>query len=262
MSELNFIKSESISPKQKERVVLSMAQRLEIVNLGEQHGLSHQEIATQFNVGRSTVTKILLNKEKIKRISKGVSNDLRKRIRTSEFDELERRLAVWCTKDAIINDKGILELTSEHDSSKIEEKAQELAVELKLSNFSPNSRWLVKFRRKFKLGFKNIVKSKEDNNQYVNQNIYNQIETIGFQNSLLFNSNSSGFNNEFYDYRNNLDYSSVLLNFNNNLWHNNYRTSSLDDIFNYSNINDCNYTQPYVNEFYNLFTDNNDLSNY
>ncbi|KAI9293104.1 hypothetical protein K502DRAFT_343435 [Neoconidiobolus thromboides FSU 785] len=139
--------------KHKERNVLDMTQKLEIIRL-HKAGSTNQYISNMFNIGRSTVSKIITNKERLLTLSEGVENDLRKRVRKNEFNILEKRVIEWCTKDAEKDEQGFLKLAPDYDSDKIIMKAQKIANELNQSHFIADTLWLSKLRRKFKLKFK------------------------------------------------------------------------------------------------------------
>src|SRR5690348_15821277 len=78
----------------KRRKVLDMGCKKLIVELSKQ-GLSHQSIANELKIGRSTVTKVLLNKKLLGEGTLDFYDDSRKRLRKGKFDDLEIELFKW-----------------------------------------------------------------------------------------------------------------------------------------------------------------------
>ncbi|KAI9293106.1 hypothetical protein K502DRAFT_51987 [Neoconidiobolus thromboides FSU 785] len=134
--------------------------KLNIIKLAEK-GLSHKDIANHYDIGRSTVTNIVLNKSKVENIKEGVFNKLRKRVRATEYDDLENRVLQFCTEGAILMSNGILKLRDDIDGDIIINKTKELLKTLNNDGIVINNNWLAKFRRKYKLAFK-IIKKRMD----------------------------------------------------------------------------------------------------
>ncbi|KAI9292742.1 hypothetical protein K502DRAFT_325659 [Neoconidiobolus thromboides FSU 785] len=155
----------------RQRKVLDIKTKKSIIELSKQ-GLSHQTIATRYSIGRSTVTKILLNKEHILENSIEHFHDFRKRIRKTVYDGLETELFKWCTEGVSIpnhkvyyscsnrNEKrnvlnpNIINVREGVDKDMILWKAECLAKDMNLNDFVANNTWLGKFKRKYYLNFK------------------------------------------------------------------------------------------------------------
>lgn len=150
------------------RKVLNIGQKREIL---EQltNGETHQTVANKYGVGRSTVTKVWKNKDRIELNHLGSLVDFKKRLRKGRFDTLEIELLKWCfgeckkslnlslglnledeetIDDAVTNflkDKWVI------DDNIIRKQAEKIAKELDCEDFECSAKWLGQFKRKFDL---------------------------------------------------------------------------------------------------------------
>ncbi|KAI9293105.1 hypothetical protein K502DRAFT_367026 [Neoconidiobolus thromboides FSU 785] len=147
------------------RKAIDISTKLEIIKQADQ-GFPHKTIAEQFKIGRSTVTKIILNKDKIKLLKEGVFNKLRKRIRLTGYDHLENRLLQLCSEGAILTTDSFLRLNEDITGDVIANKAKTLLEELSINNLTIDNSWLIRFRRKYKLKFK-MSEKRYRKNRYI-----------------------------------------------------------------------------------------------
>ncbi|KAI9292747.1 hypothetical protein K502DRAFT_68380 [Neoconidiobolus thromboides FSU 785] len=142
----------------KPRKVLNIHTKKKIIELADT-GLSHLSISKIFEVGRSTVTKILLRKNVILR-NEILDCDPRKCLKDSTLNDLEGKLYKWCTVGIQIDSTGTTFIKEGITTDDILTKANELMNGLKLTNFAPDTKWITRFCRKYKLKKNNSKKDK------------------------------------------------------------------------------------------------------
>ena len=133
-------------PKQetKKRQALSLGDKLQIIKLASENSkLKHEDIAIKYGCGRSTVTKVLREKEKwLEEGREGVGLTVQKR-REAHWERMEQALIVWVnqasSRNMIINDEII------------RTKAKDFAAAIynpddPLSDFSASDGWLYGFK--------------------------------------------------------------------------------------------------------------------
>ncbi|KAI9292216.1 hypothetical protein K502DRAFT_367796 [Neoconidiobolus thromboides FSU 785] len=125
------------------RATLDLKTKRKIIEIAEL-GYSHQKIADKFNIGRSTVTKILLKKDVLLNTIESEIDLSRKRLRRTELNGLENKLATWYL-EANINKSHIVDLQA------LKSQAIALAKEMGINNFNFDSAWIQKFCTKFRL---------------------------------------------------------------------------------------------------------------
>ena len=141
--ELTFIMSQP--PAKRRRTQFSIAEKKEIVAYKTDHPKSTQDdIAAHFarewgkQVGRSTVSDILRDKEKWTSTPKDGDSSLRQRM--GRHDNLEQALFLWFNdvraKNAIINDDMLIE------------KAKTYGNQLGVQDFAYSKGWLQKFKKR------------------------------------------------------------------------------------------------------------------
>ena len=132
-------------PAKRRRTQFSVAEKKEIVAYKTDHPTATQdEIAARFarewgkQVGRSTVSDILRDKEKWSSVPKDGDSSLRQR--SGKHENLEQALYMWFTdvrsKQAIINDDMLLD------------KAKTFGAQLGVQDFGYSKGWLQKFKRR------------------------------------------------------------------------------------------------------------------
>ncbi|KAI9292215.1 hypothetical protein K502DRAFT_367794, partial [Neoconidiobolus thromboides FSU 785] len=187
------------------RRVLDIKTKKNIIEKSEL-GLSHQKIADMYNIGRSTVTKIIQRKQYILSSTIAEYRSSRKRIRKTEHDLLEKKLLELCFD---FNDGRSL-IKPGVDAEKIIAKANELAVEFGYWNFVGDLTWAGRFRRKYNLNFK-ISKKKLNNNPVVTSNVTPDITNNQSQASSSFDSKS--YDPTLIGYNNNNLFDAAYFNF-------------------------------------------------
>ena len=110
-------------------------------------GKSRDELCTEFNVPKSTLYRIIQNKDKIRSQCAEGKGKL-KRMRSAEYPELEKCLSTWIKQ---VRNKNI-----PISGPMIKEKAQEFASRLHIDNFCGSNGWLEGFKRRNGIVFKNI----------------------------------------------------------------------------------------------------------
>ncbi|KAI9294033.1 hypothetical protein K502DRAFT_325027 [Neoconidiobolus thromboides FSU 785] len=195
----------------KRRKVLDIGCKKLIIELSKQ-GLSHQAIANRLKVGRSTVTKILLNKKLVTEGALDFYDDSRKRLRKGEFDDLEIELFKWCTYGLNVDQKPkiyrgneakeneglnqLIKIRNDITKEDIISYAYNLSIQMNLPNFTPNISWILKFQRKFQLDLAHVL-----NNNPVDINLFSKTQINSDNYSLANVVVKSNFNqnNNYYN---------------------------------------------------------------
>ncbi|KAI9296659.1 hypothetical protein K502DRAFT_323676 [Neoconidiobolus thromboides FSU 785] len=121
-------------------------------------GLSHQKIATQFDISRSSVTRILLNREKYslssfeKRQEYPLSSPINLEEIQHEYAIIEIEIIKWC-KEEMNHNENTLKIRADIDKSDIIYKAIELAYKLRVYSLIGVMSWYHRFENRYKLQF-------------------------------------------------------------------------------------------------------------
>ncbi|KAI9292746.1 hypothetical protein K502DRAFT_332103 [Neoconidiobolus thromboides FSU 785] len=150
--------SENYNTSRKKRKVLNIHIKKEIVRLAEE-GATHKDLAEMYDIGRSTVTKIILRKDEILNYEI-LENDPRKCFRKNKDEKLESILYTWCTEGQNIDFNNFSFVRENIEITDIASKAISLANELNI-NLDHDLNWAKKFLRKFKLKLKKHNKNSE-----------------------------------------------------------------------------------------------------
>ncbi|KAI9292743.1 hypothetical protein K502DRAFT_343694 [Neoconidiobolus thromboides FSU 785] len=129
--------------KTRNRKVVNLNVKRAIIQLGEE-GLSHKAIAERFEIGRSTVTKILLRKEIILK-SDSNENSIIECNKPRILNELESLLFQWCTGEGEIKSDGAIYINKNVTRKSILNKAKDIANDMNLSNFPASLSWFKGF---------------------------------------------------------------------------------------------------------------------
>nr|XP_014095325.1 tigger transposable element-derived protein 6 [Bactrocera oleae]XP_014095331.1 tigger transposable element-derived protein 6 [Bactrocera oleae]XP_014095339.1 tigger transposable element-derived protein 6 [Bactrocera oleae]XP_014095347.1 tigger transposable element-derived protein 6 [Bactrocera oleae] len=135
-----------MAPKKK---VLSIKDKMEIINVVEREKLSVREIAKRFDIGKSQAAEIKKNKETIRSKWESGVNVLQKRSFKKEGgSEIDKICFDWFTKakSQSIPVSGPI----------VKQKAKEVAHKLGVSNFVASDGWLNKWRIRNNVAFKSI----------------------------------------------------------------------------------------------------------
>ena len=138
MSERNSSKK-----SKKPRNELSLDQRFKIVEEHEGGNSSVRQLAEKYACGKTQVSNILKNKEKIREEYERGLPIARKRNRTSQYSDLNDSVWEWFKKK---NDQHV-----PVDGPMIQEFAQKAAEHLGYSDFKASSGWLTRFKERHNL---------------------------------------------------------------------------------------------------------------
>lgn len=123
------------------RKCLTLATKLEIIKTIDEGKLSKSEIGRQYKLSSSSLFTILKNRDKIQStVLEGRKSAQHKRVRNAGHEDLETVLFKWVceTKEAGIPVTGPM----------IQNKADELALKLNISNFKCSNGWLYRFKQR------------------------------------------------------------------------------------------------------------------
>lgn len=109
-------------------------------------GQKATNLSKEFNVCRTAIYKIVKSKEKV--IEQFEKCEKKKRIRSHQHPELDKALLAWFTQQRA-NKVPI-------SGSLLQEKANELAILLKMENFQCSSSWIQRFRSRHNITFGKI----------------------------------------------------------------------------------------------------------
>ena len=91
-------------PAAKKRQALSLADKIEIIKRHDRdENAKHEEIAIEFNCGCSTVTKILMDREKWLAEAQKGSNPMMQKQREAAWVKLEEALIIWLNQASSAN---------------------------------------------------------------------------------------------------------------------------------------------------------------
>jgi len=123
----------------RKRVSLSAAQKRELCETKEKNpDLSNVELAVQYNVGKSTITDILKEKERWLAISE--SQGSVKKFRGPKWPQLENALSLWV--DNALNTKQDI------DGNVLKTKASYFANQFSIEEFHHSDGWLTGFKKR------------------------------------------------------------------------------------------------------------------
>ncbi|KAG6550333.1 hypothetical protein Mapa_008296 [Marchantia paleacea] len=184
----------------KTRAQLSIADKQEICKMHEESPLlSHEDILAQFllkrklQIGRSTVTKILKEKEKWLAVDcAGMADEgRRKRARKSPFLGLEAALYAWYSQSVQKQST-----TKSMTDSQLRDRAKQLAREAGIEDFKASDGWLANFKKRHSIKLSNVTHEPQDADQAgINRAtsvLQKIIDELGFQPQDVFNFGETG----------------------------------------------------------------------
>lgn len=126
----------------------TLEQKIEMIKDYENSGLSKSGFAKLKNIPRTTLTTILASKEKIENSLHVQDGSKRKKLRMSNFEDIEEALIKWFSHARSQNApiSGLV----------LREKALEIANEFGLKDFSASNGWIERFKERHGLKFKKI----------------------------------------------------------------------------------------------------------
>src|SRR3954453_11071217 len=126
----------------RNRTIFSAAQKREICEIKERElNLSNTSLAQRYNIGKSTVTDILNEKERWLAISGGQENI--KKFRGLKWPQLEKALGLWV--DNALNTKQDI------DGNILKTKATFFAERFSIEDFNQSEGWLGGFKKRYGL---------------------------------------------------------------------------------------------------------------
>ncbi|KAI9298001.1 hypothetical protein K502DRAFT_346480 [Neoconidiobolus thromboides FSU 785] len=215
----------------KVRKVLTSDEKEQIIELHKQ-GYYHQDLADQYRVGRSTITKLLLKQERIDKTGQDI-NQIRKQRYSLSLEYLESVLIDCFCDEVIKNEKKHLYFKYNTIIAEIVDKAQKLAIELDIKQFKGSNYWFNKFRRKYNIKFQDGITSDAVNNSNSPTNILKSNVPINYE--ITLDNQIIGEQLGYYNNTNTVN-SLNNTNFNDFMLFNNSNQNGLTEF----NINNCN----------------------
>ena len=172
----------------RRRKSLSIAQKVEIIRVVETGGQRKSDVAARFGIARSTLSTILKVKEKVMAdYERSNTRSDRKRIRLSQFDDLERAVYQWFVS---VRARDI-----PVTGPMIQQKAMEYARELGHVQFTASSGWLQNFKDRHNIAFRAIcgeseAVSPEDVTEWITHVLPDLIKD--YASSDIFNADETG----------------------------------------------------------------------
>lgn len=130
---------------------LSLTVKFEILCKIEQ-GKKQSEIAKEYGIPRTTVTTFVRNKEKILSAFQSCAEPSRKRLRTSDFKDVENATLLWLRSAR----KNLVPLSG----AILQEKARQFAKALGQNEFQGSTGWLARFKKRHRIVFKSVCGEK------------------------------------------------------------------------------------------------------
>ncbi|KAI9297993.1 hypothetical protein K502DRAFT_355202 [Neoconidiobolus thromboides FSU 785] len=170
------------SGTRKVRKVLTLSERQQVAELYKQ-GYSHQELADQYQVGRSTITKLLLRQEKVNESGLGI-NQIRKQRYYLSLEYLEKFIINHFCDKTTINEEEYIYFKTNVTMGEVMNEAQELATELGIKQFKATNHWFNKFRRRHCIKFRYGTTSYAVNNTNSLNNVIESNVSLGYEITL------------------------------------------------------------------------------
>lgn len=124
----------------------TLTEKVKLINDFEKSGMSKSGFSKVHSVPRTTLNTILSAKEAI--LSNYQTGCKRKRMRTSNFEDVEAVLIKWF--------KNVRSNSISVSGNILKEKALEIAKELNVENFNASNGWIERFKERHGLSFKKI----------------------------------------------------------------------------------------------------------
>ncbi|XP_049267996.1 TBC1 domain family member 13 [Rhipicephalus sanguineus] len=135
------------STKNRPHQSLSLEKKLEILKELDRSSLTKTEVAKKFNIPKSTLSRILKNKNTIEGAVKN-GTFTSKRMRMTPYEELGKVVFVWFKRARSSN--------FPISGPILEQKAREIALQMGVENFALSNGWLSCFKKSHGLVFKAI----------------------------------------------------------------------------------------------------------
>lgn len=134
--------------KVRKNTAVTLKKKMEMLKFVDIGNISKSAICKKFGIANSTLSAIIKNREKIKRIFElSKYNPNRKRIRTTKYEDLDSALVTWCNQTSSQN----ILISAYTFMEKVDELAMQMGYE-----FSPNTAWMDRFKKRNGIGFKNV----------------------------------------------------------------------------------------------------------
>ena len=167
--------------------MLTLKEKMEIVNVIDKEKLSTRAIASRFHIGKTQATLIAKNKEDIRRLWQSGVNEQQKRS--------------FCKTEGLNIDKACFEWFVSARNRRIpisgglvKEKAKEIAQKFGYQKFSASDGWLQKWRKRNNVSFKCISGEAADVNQETVDAFIEKLPSLllGYQCEDVYNADESG----------------------------------------------------------------------
>ncbi|XP_066252153.1 tigger transposable element-derived protein 4-like [Euwallacea similis] len=167
--------------------ILSLKEKMEIINLLDKEKLSVRSAAARFNIGKTQAVNIARNKEET-RIGwqSGVNVEQKRSFLKTESYDIDKMCCDWFAK---ARNKNI-----PISDQLIKTKAKEFAEKLGYRNFYASDGWLQKWRKRYNISFKSISGESADVNQEDIEKFTENVSSMldGYRPEDIFNADESG----------------------------------------------------------------------
>lgn len=133
--------------KVRKNTAVTLKEKIEMLKFVDIGNISKSAICKKFGIANATLSAIIKNREKIKRIFElSKYNPNRKQIRTTKYEDLDCALVTWCNQTSSQN----IPISAHTFMEKVDELTMQMGYE-----FSPNDDWMDRFKKRNGIGFKN-----------------------------------------------------------------------------------------------------------
>ena len=138
--------------KGKSKNTLTLKKKVEVIKAAAESHVGVRRLAEQFNCGRTQISSILKSKEAILELYESNAGSssicMRKRVKSSEFSEINEALHKWyliaCSKNIYPSGPQLCE------------KAREIAQRLHVEGFKASNGWIKKWKRRYNVRYVKI----------------------------------------------------------------------------------------------------------
>lgn len=167
--------------------LLSLREKMEVVNTAENEHLSVRKLAEKFNIGKTQAAEIVKNKNNIRlQWESGSNTDQKKGFLRPDGLQIDKVCFNWFSRSRSQN--------IPISGTIVKAKAQEIAEKLNVANFRASNGWLEKWRKRHAISFKCISGESAD----VSQDDVNQFRIklpsllLGYQPEDVYNADETG----------------------------------------------------------------------
>lgn len=147
----------SKSPCARQRINLTMEDKLKVIEHHEQHGTSTRKLAVIFGCGRTQVQQILMKREEIRRFCETSQESILKKRRQAyktKYDIISQAVYIWFLKMRLKNlplNGPILQEKAKQVAHEIAERSNDNEQSAALRAFTASNGWLHNFKERYGL---------------------------------------------------------------------------------------------------------------